>query len=163
MEFNRLTNVTLEENSELMALSVDGTFLQLIKINNLNLPFKELKNNTELIKVDNLKFLLNSPLAISATQNIEKIYTYIKTHHEKYKTIEIEKLFITNINNSTLVLVLSDNEFEIFQMDIVNDDIKCVKIALSETYQIFNTTNVSYTNKAYKNQETETSKLFGIF
>ena len=163
MEFNRLTNVTLDENSELMALSVDGTFLQLIKINNLNLPFKELKNNTELIKVDNLKFLLNSPLAISATQNIEKIYTYIKTHHEKYKTIEIEKLFITNINNSTLVLVLSDNEFEIFQMDIVNDDIKCVKIALSETYQIFNTTNVSYTNKSYKNQETETSKLFGIF
>ena len=48
-------------------------------------------------------------------------------------------------------------------MDIVNDDIKCVKIALSETYQIFNTTNVSYTNKSYKNQETETSKIFGIF
>ena len=163
MEFNRLTNITLDENTEIMALSVDGTFLQLIKVKDLNLPFKELKNNTELIKIDNLKFLLNSPLAISATQNIEKIYTYIKTNHEKYKTIEIEKLFITNINNSTLVLVLSDNDFEIFQMDIINDNIKCVKVALSETYQIFNATNVSYTNKAYKNQETETSKIFGIF
>ena len=163
MEFNRLTNITLDENTEIMALSVDGTFLQLIKVKDLNLPFKELKNNTELIKIDNLKFLLNSPLAISATQNIEKIYTYIKTNHEKYKTIEIEKLFITNINNSTLVLVLSDNDFEIFQMDIINDNIKCVKVALSETYQIFNATNVSYTNKAYKNQNTENSKIFGIF
>ena len=46
---------------------------------------------------------------------------------------------------------------------IINDNIKCVKVALSETYQIFNATNVSYTNKAYKNQNTENSKIFGIF
>ena len=163
MEFNRLTNLTLDENTEIMALSVNGSFLQLIKVKDLNLPFKELKNNTEVIKIDNLKFLLNSPTAISVTQNIEKIYTYIKTHQEKYKTIEIEKLFITNINNTTLVLVISEDEFEIFQMDIVKDKIKCIKVALSETYNIFNSSNVSYTNKAYKNQETENSKIFGIF
>ena len=163
MEFNRLTNLTLDENTEIMALSVNGSFLQLIKVKDLNLPFKELKNNTEVIKIDNLKFLLNSPTAISVTQNIEKIYTYIKTHQEKYKTIEIEKLFITNINNTTLVLVISEDEFEIFQMDIVKDKIKCIKVALSETYNIFNSSNVSYTNKAYKNQETENSKIFSIF
>lgn len=163
MEFNRLTNLDLDDNTEIMALSVDGTFLQLLKVKDLNLPFKELKNNTELIKVDNLKFLLNSPMSISSTQNIEKIYTYIKTHHEKYKTIDIEKLYITNVNTTTLVLVLTENEFEIFKMDIINDDIKCVKASLSETYSIFNTSNVSYTNKTYKNQITEAPKLFGIF
>lgn len=163
MEFNRLTSLDLDENTEIMALSVNGTFLQLIKVNSLNLPFKELKDNTELIKIDNLKFLLNSPMSISGTQNIEKVYTYIKTHHEKYKTIEIEKLYITNINNTTLVLVLSDDDFEIFKMDIINDDIKCVKVALSETYGIFNTSKISLTNKRYKNQTTENSKLFGIF
>lgn len=163
MEFNRLTNLDLDENTEIMALSVDGTFLQLIKVKDLNLPFKDLKDNTELIKIDNLKFLLNSPISISGTQNIEKVYTYIKTHHEKYKTIEIEKLYITNINNTTLVLVLSDDEFEIFKMDIVDDKISCIKVALSEKYSIFNSSNVSYTNKAYKNQITESSKIFGIF
>ena len=74
MEFNRLTNLDLDENTEIMALSVDNTFLQLIKVKDLNLPFRELRDNTELIKIDNLKFLLNSPLSIKGTQNIEKIY-----------------------------------------------------------------------------------------
>lgn len=163
MEFNRLTSLNLDDNTEIMALSIEGTFLQLIKVKDLNLTFKELKNNTELIKIDNLKFLLNSPIGIKGTQNIEKVYTYIKTHHEKYKTIEIEKLYITNINETTLVLVLSENEFEIFKMDILDDKIECDKVALSETYSIFNSSTVSYSNKTYKNQETETTKLFGIF
>lgn len=163
MEFNRLTNLDLDENTEIMALSVDNTFLQLIKVKGLNLPFKELKDNTEIIKIDNLKFLLNSPMSISSTQNIEKIYTYIKTHHEKYKTIEIEKLYITNINDTTLVLVLSDDNFEIFKMDILNDEVNCIKVSLSETYGIFNSSSVSYSNKSYKNQPTETAKVFGIF
>ncbi len=163
MEFNRLTSLDLDDNTEIMALSIEGTFLQLIKVKDLNLQFKELKDNTELIKIDNLKFLLNSPIGIKGTQNIEKVYTYIKTHHEKYKTIEIEKLFITNINNTTLVLVLSDDEFEIFKMDILDDKIECNKVALSETYSVFNSSNVSYSNKTYKDQETENTKLFGIF
>ena len=162
MEFYRLTNLDLNENTEIMALSVDGTFLQLLKINNLNLPFKALEDNTEIIKIDNLKFLLNSPLSIKSTQNIEKIYTYIKNNHEKYKTIEIEKLFITNVENTTLVLVITDYDFDIFKMDIKSDDtIECSKVALSEKYEIFNVSNVSYTNKKYKNQVTETSKIFG--
>lgn len=163
MEFNRLTSLNLDDNTEIMALSIEGTFLQLIKVNNLNLQFKDLKNNTEIIKIDNLKFLLNSPIGVKGTQNIEKVYTYIKTHHEKYKTIEIEKLYITNINDTTLVLVLSDDEFEIFKMDILDDKIDCAKVALSETYSVFNSSNVSYSNKTYKNQETESTKLFGIF
>ena len=163
MEFNRLTSLNLDDNTEIMALSIEGTFLQLIKVNGLNLQFKELKNNTEIIKIDNLKFLLNSPIGVKGTQNIEKVYTYIKTHHEKYKTIEIEKLYITNINDTTLVLVLSDDEFEIFKMDILDDKIDCAKVALSETYSVFNSSNVSYSNKTYKNQETESTKLFGIF
>lgn len=163
MEFNRLTSLNLDDNTEIMALSIEGTFLQLIKVNGLNLQFKELKDNTEIIKIDNLKFLLNSPIGVKGTQNIEKVYTYIKTHHEKYKTIEIEKLYITNINDTTLVLVLSDDEFEIFKMDILDDKIDCDKVALSETYSVFNSSNVSYSNKTYKNQETESTKLFGIF
>ena len=163
MEFNRLVNLDLSENAEIMALSVDGTFLQLIKVKDLNLPFRELRDNTELIKIDNLKFLLNSPLSIKGTQNIEKIYTYIKTHHETYKTIEIEKLYITNVDDTTLVLVLSEDEFEIFKMDIVDDKVSCTKVALSERYSIFNSSHVCYTDKIYKNQETESTKLFGIF
>ncbi len=160
MDFNRLTSLDLSENAEIMALSVNGTFLQLIKVKDLNLPFKELKDNTELLKIDNMKFLLNSPIGVAGTQNIEKIYTYIKSHHEKYKTIEIEKLYITNVDNTTLVLVLSDDEFEIFKMDIVNDNIESSKVALSETYSIFNSSTISYSKKAYKNQKDTSNKLF---
>ena len=78
MDFNRLDGLNLPYNTEIIALSVDGTFLQLLKIKDLDLSFKKLKDNTEIIKIDNLKFLLISPISIKSTQDIEKIYTYLK-------------------------------------------------------------------------------------
>lgn len=152
MDFNRLIGLDFEENTEIMALSVEGTFVSLIKVKDLNLPFKALIDNTELIKIDNLKFLLNSPISTKSTQDIEKLYTYIKENFAQYKNIEIEKLYITNIDNYTLVLVLTTDDFQIFNMDIIDDKVSCKKVTLSETYSIFNKSNVSYTNKKFKNQ-----------
>lgn len=152
MDFNRLIGLDFEENTEIMALSVEGTFVSLIKVKDLNLPFMALIDNTELIKIDNLKFLLNSPISTKSTQDIEKLYTYIKENFPKYKNIEIEKLYITNIDNYTLVLVLTTDDFQIFNMDIIDDKVSCKKVNLSETYSIFNKSNVSYTNKKFKNQ-----------
>ena len=43
-----------------------------------------------------------------------------------------------------------DDVAQIFKMDIVNDEIVCQKVALSEKYAIFDSSNVSYTNKRYK-------------
>ena len=152
MDFNRLVSLDFAENTEIMALSVEGTFLSLIKVKDLNLPFKALINNTELIKIDNMKFLLNSPISAQSTRDIEKIYTYIKENFSQYRTIEIEKLYITNVDNYTLVLVLTTDDFQIFNMDIQNDNVICKRVGLSETYSIFDKNNVSYTNKKFKNQ-----------
>ena len=85
MDFNRLVSLDFAENTEIMALSVEGTFLSLIKVKDLNLPFKALINNTELIKIDNMKFLLNSPISAQSTRDIEKIYTYIKENFSEDK------------------------------------------------------------------------------
>ena len=163
MDFHRLVNLDFEDNTEMMVLSVDDTFLQLMKITDLNKPFKDLKDNTEIIKLDNMKFILNNPISLASTQNIEKIYTYIKDNHEKYKTIEIEKLYIANIDKHTLVLVLSNDSYDIFKMDIIDDAVTCKTVALSEKYEIFDISKVSYSNKKYKDQQTESFKLFGIF
>ena len=152
MDFNRLFSLDFAENTEIMTLSVEGTFLSLIKVKDLNLPFKALINNTELIKIDNMKFLLNSPISAQSTRDIEKIYTYIKENFSQYRTIEIEKLYITNVDNYTLVLVLTTDDFQIFNMDIQNDNVICKRVGLSETYSIFDKNNVSYTNKKFKNQ-----------
>ena len=70
MDFNRLLTLDFSENTEIMALSVEGTFLSLIKVKDLNLPFKALINNTELVKIDNMKFLLNSPISTQSTRDI---------------------------------------------------------------------------------------------
>ena len=159
MDFNRLDGLNLPYNTEIIALSVDGTFLQLLKIKDLDLPFKKLKDNTEIIKIDNLKFLLNSPISIKSTQDIEKIYTYLKNN--KYKSLNIENTFITNINNTTLVIVILDETFEIYKMDIINDKVKCNTLKMSEKYEVFNTSNISYSDKKYKNQTTNNQKVFG--
>ena len=159
MDFNRLDGLNLPYNTEIIALSVDGTFLQLLKIKDLDLSFKKLKDNTEIIKIDNLKFLLNSPISIKSTQDIEKIYTYLK--NEKYKDLNIENTFITNINNTTLIIVISDENFEIYKMDIINDKVKCNTLKMSEKYEVFNTSNISYSDKKYKNQATNNHKILG--
>ena len=100
-----------------------------------------------------MKFLLNSPISTQSTRDIEKIYTYIRENFIQYRTIEIDKLYITNIDNYTLVLVLTQDDFQIFNMDIVDDKVICKKVGLSEKYSIFNKNNVSYKNKKFKNQE----------
>ena len=120
MEFNRLVNLDLDDNTEIMALSVDGTFLQLIKIKDLNLPFSELKDNTEMIKIDNLKFLLNSPLSIKTTQNIERLEDEINLKNNNPKEISEETktstvaptTYPTPIKRDVSKLVLSPNQNE---------------------------------------------------
>ena len=54
MDFNRLDGLNLPYNTEIIALSVDGTFLQLLKIKDLDLSFKKLNNNTEIIQKYNI-------------------------------------------------------------------------------------------------------------
>ena len=44
-------------------------------------------------------------------------------------------------------------------MDIVNDNVKCNNLKLSEKYEVFNISNISYSDKKYRNQATETSKI----
>ncbi len=162
MEFNVLNNLNFSENEEIVALSVDGTFLQLLAIKGLNLSFRDLINNTELIKIDNLKFLLNSPMSIKSTNNIEKVYTYIKENFEEYKNLSIENLFITNILDTTLVIVLSNDKFEIFKMDIVNNNVSCIKVPFSEKYSVFDVSTVSYKAKMYKNHDEKPRSLFSF-
>ena len=163
MVFNKLNGLDLDDNTEIMALSVDNSFLHLLQIKDLNKPFKELNNNTEIIKLDNLNFLLNSPISVKGTQNIEKVYTYIKTKFNKYNSIDIDKLYITNINDTTLVIVLNNENFDIYKMDIIDDNIICNQINLSENYGVFDISKISYTDKKYKGQITDSSKLFNLF
>ncbi len=162
MEFNVLNGLDFSENEEIVALSIDGTFLQLLAIKGLNLSFRNLVDNTELIKIDNLKFLLNSPMSIKSTNNIEKVYTYIKENFEEYKNLSIENLFITNILDTTLVIVLSNDKFEIFKMDIVNNNVSCIKVPFSEKYSVFDVSTVSYKAKMYKNHDEKPRSLFSF-
>ena len=46
-------------------------------------------------------------------------------------------------------------------MDIINDKVKCNTLKMSEKYEVFNTSNISYSDKKYKNQTTNNQKVFG--
>lgn len=152
MEFNTLINFSSNEYEKIVVLSIDGTFIELLKVFKLNLDFKELKDNVDIIKIDNLKMLLNSQISSFETHNIERIYTYLRNNIDEYKNLNMDNVYITNIENKSIVIIIKDNSYDLLQMDIVNDRIFCNKINLSEKYEIFNINNTIYENKRYKSQ-----------
>ena len=138
MAFNRFLNLNLIEGTELMALTVDNTFMQLVVVENLNLNLKDLNENTTSIKLDNLGYLLNNPTSTKDIDKTEKIFTLIRNNFVEYNQVPIENIFITNIFDVTIVIVmLNNNSFSILEIVEKNNDLSCVKVELSESYNIF--------------------------
>ena len=61
IKFNKLTDLDMSDDEAIIVLSVDGSFLQLAKVDSLNTPMKRLKNNTKFINIENMSYLLNNP------------------------------------------------------------------------------------------------------
>ncbi len=162
MSFNRLLNLNLNENTELMAITVDNTFMQLVKVENLNLNLKDLNNNTTSIKLDNLGYLLNNPTSNKDIHKIETIFTIIRNKFVEYNLVPIENMFISTIENETLVIVMNNNSFNVLKIIEENKDLSCVKVELSESYNIFTLKDNNLPVLYYKKQS-KLEKIISFF
>jgi hypothetical protein len=162
MAFHKLNNLELPHNTELMAITVDNSFMQLVKITNLNLQIKDLNNNTENIKLDNLGYLLSNPASNKDIHKIEKIFTGIRNKFTEFNNVPIENMFMSVVLDVTLVVVMHNNSFSIIEIIDNKTEIECKKTNLSDAYNIFNLKD-SNLPVLYNKKETRMEKILSFF
>ena len=138
LSFKKLTEVKLKENTSLVALTVDNTFLNLVEISNLDKKSKDLEKNTKVIHLDNLRYLLTNPSMTTDTYIVEEIFTAIKAKNKKYSSIQIENVFWSSVYEPSLLFIMMDDGFDVLKMTINDGEIKLTKVPLSENYNVFN-------------------------
>lgn len=145
LSFKRLNGLKLPENTAVVALTVDNSFLQLVTINSLNKQMKKLENNTNSIHLDNLSYLLNNPSIIKDISVVEKIFTSIRTKFNEFNNVTIENMYICNIESNILVVIVENDKFDILKVTIdKSDKINTKIVSTSETYNIFNLKDNTY-------------------
>lgn len=164
MGFRKINSLTFEGgHSELVAVTIDDSFVQLVKIDHLNKKTKDLINNTSSIRIESLGYLLNNPSAKSDISYIEKIFTKIKNKFTEFSNSRIENMFICKVDNNKLVIIPTNDKFYIIQITENDNEINCKLLKLSEQYLIF--TNNTNTNLPvlYNKNEGSLKKLLSLF
>lgn len=163
IKFNKLIDVNLPDDEAIVVLSVDGSFLQIAKVDSLNIPMKKLVNNTKFINIENMSYLLNNPDVSKDTKNYEEIFTLIHQEYPEYSNVKIENMFIANISNYSFVIIIHDDTFNILNIQKNNDKYILSPISLSETYNVFSLNNMSNLPVLYKKNETIFQKAMNFF
>lgn len=163
LSFKKLTEVKLKENTSLVALTVDNTFLNLVEISNLDKKSKDLEKNTKVIHLDNLRYLLTNPSMTTDTYIVEEIFTAIKAKSKKYSSIQIENVFWSSVYEPSLLFIMMDDEFDVLKMTINDGEIKLTKVPLSENYNVFNINGDNLPSVYNKKKTSIFQKIVALF
>ena len=163
MKFKRLYNLSYKENTSIAAISVDDSFMQLVEISNLNKPTKSLRDNIQMISLDNLGYLLNTLKQNQDLAKIEKIYSTIKEEFKEFAQTRIENIYIANLDASfKLLIIAKDNDFSIIKLREVDGKYKCRIVKLSESYSIFNQNSASTLPVVYRKNHSPLKRVLSF-
>ena len=163
IKFNKLTDLDMSDDEAIIVLSVDGSFLQLAKVDSLNTPMKSLKNNTKFINIENMSYLLNNPDVTKDTKNYEELFTLVHNKFPEYSNVRIENMFLANVSNNSFIIIMHDDTFSILNVQKDNDSYSLSPTSLSESYNVFSFSNLSNLPALYKKNETIIQKALNIF
>ncbi len=141
MGIQKLNQIKTDDDASIVALNVDGSFMQLVKVNSLDNQMSTLNNNTFPIRLDSMGYILNTPTQIKDVSKVEKIFTQIRHKFSEFNNVRIEKMYIGNIDNNTFVVIENDDKFSIIEVNFENDNISCKLVNMSQNYKLFNTSS----------------------
>lgn len=163
MKFKTLSNINTKKDSEVVALLVDDTFMQLIQIDHLNFTMKGLENNTHSIVLDNMGYLLNTPSIHKDLRVYEKLFTIVHTKFPKFRNVQIENMYLVNKDDISLLVILQNDEFSILKIEPKeNESYQLKMVSLSEPYTLFNLRSNSLP-MVYQKKENPFQRLFDLF
>ena len=163
IKFNKLTDLDMSDDEAIIVLSVDGSFLQIAKVDSLNTPMKRLKNNTKFINIENMSYLLNNPDVTKDTKNYEELFTLVHNQFPEYSNVRIENMFLANISNNSFIIIMHDDTFSILNIQKDNNGYILSPTSLSESYNVFSFNTLSNLPALYKKNETIIQKALNIF
>ena len=141
LSFRKLDGISMDTNSLLTAFEVEGTFVQLVSISNINMNIKNLHNNTVDLPLTNLGYLFNNVTNSVSTERIESLYTLIKDNQDaKNSLLKISDIYLSELNDSTLVIIPYNESYKIYEVkNIYNKDIDMTlkEIKLTDSIDIF--------------------------
>lgn len=140
-------------NNTLVAITVENSFLQLFEINNLNMNMKDLKSNTNSLKINNLKYLLDTPNVQDDIEDIEQIYTNIKNSFSRFNGLNIDNFYKFNFKNMEYILIIEKYGFSILNMQRQNENFNFNLLEVSDYISIFNIGNSNKIPVIYKEKK----------
>lgn len=162
MNFRKLEDITIEDNSALVALAIDQSFVQLIKVDHLDRSMKQLGNNTTTFHIENLGYQLNNPTTTQDINKIEKIFTSIKKKYTEFNKVKIESMYTCMIGEQKYVIVAQDDKFNILQLQEKGKGFTIKMVSLTEAYTVFNLRDNSLP-VVYNKKESGLQKLMEFF
>lgn len=159
MKFRRLLEIPIEKNSSLICLMLDNEFVQLVKLNDLDLNIKDLKYNTEAVQITNMAYLLNSPVNIRDVSKVERIFTCIKSKGGIYSSVNLDNMYIANVDGIQFVIISQDQKLHILKVKESDDKIFCESVKLSAEFNVFAGANDSNLPAIYDKKESIIKKM----
>ena len=146
----KMPTLKFDDDTEIIILTIDNTFMQFIQVENLLKPIHDLKANTLNINIDNLDYVLNNQSIKKDIPTCEKIYASIKSKYPTLRNINLNDIYLARLQNYNIVLIPRDKDFVILEVVLKQDKITTRKLKLSEPYKIFNPHNFSNIPVIYK-------------
>lgn len=146
----RMPTLKFNDDTEIIILTIDNTFMQFIQIEDLIKPINELENNTLNINIDNMDYILNNPSIKKDIPTCEKIFASIKSKYPVLRNIKLSDIYLARLQNHNIVLIPKENDFVILEVLLKEDKITTRKVKLSEPCKIFNPHNFSNIPVIYK-------------
>lgn len=168
--FRNIHDVLDDNNSDksYITVNIDSSFIELIEINDLTNPIENLKNNTKVIEINNLKHLLNSDMLNTITSEIEIIASSIRKEYQKFSHVPLEDMFICGIDGFRLLIILQNNDINIVKLENKEGKLTTRLLTLSDSFKVFDNSSVSNYRKTlptvYKGKKKGILKrFFSIF
>lgn len=164
LSFKKLNDLKLKTNSSLVVLTSENNFLNLVEISKLNEKSKNLDNNTKIIHLENLRYLLTNPSITTDTYKIEEIFSAIKNKYKKYAKLQIENVYWTSVYEPGLLFIMDDNGFDVLKIKITDENIELSTVKLSENYNVFDVHGENLPTPYSKNKKTSIfQKIVALF
>ena len=150
MYISKIPNMEFDEETEIVVLTIDNTFIQFIQINNLFTPINNLNNNAKVIQIDSMEDIIQNNNLKKDIPTFEKIYASLKNKYPHLSNLKLKDIFIANLQNHCVILIQNNNSFELIEFNIKSAKLTSQKLKLSDPYQIFNPKNFSNIPILYK-------------
>lgn len=148
--FYNITNLEDSNNgSAVILLNSDKKFAKIVEVHGLN---TNINNNSSFklnyIPLDNLKYIMNSSYSNTYIENVEKLYTALKSNFEQLKTIPLDNISVFEYESKKYIVAYCNGQVHVVEYVYSSRKYGFNMLNLSEQYKVFGKDKITKTSLA---------------